>query len=389
MKKYIEEALKLSKEIRPHNEKELYVSLKEREKEIIERIISLLPIYKLPSEKENVDAFAEKINEVDLQLNKSENVYSKEQLNREAEYNINIKVMGCDSSGHNCLFVEYLSSYEMFREMEGGACPLLLDIGVIDNEKGKTFLIAEAMAMGVRGDIYIKRKFDEILQKKEKNNFNELLKYMNCYGTALGELHSGKSGCMAMFCQEIMDNEKNMMEIVFENVKNKAEQEKLEYNHKFEDFVNEKEWDALCSSLKNVLYSKSFLHFDPNTLNVFYDEENENFSFIDFTGAQRSISLEGEPLLAPERDLECALRFVYYSVVRCCEGNVELKAILEMSVEEIYGNLTEAFYSSYFDEGALEPNEILMRFYGYRHKKINEIKKSVKKIGGWKKNIIF
>lgn len=328
-----------------------------RQKNILESVFSLLPKYDTHNSLENaVSAFL--VNE--LSVNEQDYTIINANLTDFGGKSHDSVFLINDSSGHLCYvvkafrsprdlsskFLPEISALDFIQQlsMTGVGAINPIAFAIYGNQEEEWGLLLETVAKGLRMDQFIHRLGGLGKGSEERQTYFELCK--KAFGRmaeSFARLHSKKSSQLFLTSNQDVEKYNMRFSAILKSPFVLQEMEKRFSLDRFIQYVEKVKADAL-----NIPLFHSYWHGDPHLGNLFYDEHEDLFYFIDAAKMHYSISNKGEPLLDGTIDL-----------MRNEENfrRVALERLSKVEVED----LLNLFYDTYerHSEVAVNPSVLL------------------------------
>lgn len=321
-----------------------------------------LPLYKAKNLENSVQHFLEdvlkdKIHDYHIKMrsskakrgSKSDTVFYITHKNKSLSY---ILKAFCKPREPSSLFLPEIVALDFIKQQNlPNIIPVeSLALALSQSENIEWGLLLQTAAKGQRLDTFIRN----IHEKKQSPTTRELyLKKaataFNRMGSSLAQLHSNRSTTLKPFPQVNIDRFiKKWEEVQCTDTLMTKLQSHLDLNQ-FSAYVQ-----SQINVVREVFIYCSYNHGDAHLNNMFYDELNDHFYFIDVSKMYKSIG-HHEPLLDGTLDLLRA------------EENFQRKAIGHLTEEEM-SLLTSHIYEGYNNVSKHELDERLINFYRTRIK---------------------
>lgn len=234
-------------------------------------------------------------------------------------------------------FLPEISALTLLKQLHlsGVACLDPIAFATYSSENGEWGMILESAAKGTRMDQYVLH-----LSKQDS-----AIRAFNRMGQSLAMLHAIQSSSIGTLTEETLSKYENKLTKLLNN---HFIVDELSLHFPISDFIDY--IHTIYDSAVSAPVSLSYRHGDPNLGNLFYDEVQDEFSFIDVAKMHHSVDINGQPLVDGTIDL---LKV---------EEHVR-KISLGILKEDEINKLLTAFYEGYEKELGQLPDERLLLFH--------------------------
>lgn len=254
----------------------------------------------------------------------------------------------CNPRQLSSKFLPEISALDFIKELALPSVGAIEPLAVASYREGSNEwgLLLESVAKGKRMDQYILELGQQELGSEQRQNHLQVAQSAFIrMGQSLAELHAIKSpqpGSLPL--SDFQKYDDKLMQVMDDSFIVKELAEHLSISD-FYNYVQEIKDQCL-----QVPIFYTYWHGDAHLGNLFYDQEQDVFYFIDVAKMHRSIAAQEQPLLDGTIDL---LRV---------EENFRRKA-LDLLTEEEVNLLLTSFYQAYEDQAGQLPDERLLAFH--------------------------